>query len=575
MAIQHKHSVTGRRPSLRVPASRKPVDRAPKRLPGILTRFAPWAMFLAFSALYLATRTTYNTFDAVSYANQIAHLYVNTRDPHWLFHPHHLLFNATGYVLWRIARSIGYIGGPLVVLDIFNGVVAALGVTLFYLTLRRLMQRSNWLPAIVAAGLGLSFGYWVCATDARVNAASTTLLLGSFAILCVNFERMRLRHAMAAGLVAGLAVLYHESAGLFLLVGLTAMGVMPSRAPRAKLAAYFTVGWAAVVVIAYAVVGVFVLHLHSLSAFHAWSTEYADLGWWWSFNVVHNLRPHIYALRHAAFVEPPGKTGTFHLAADTPTGLLALYFSTLIGWFVAVYYFIVALPLLWRTHYRPILIISVVWTVVYGAFFTVWQPRYFVFWVPALVPISLILALTLAYYRSQRAGLWVNWLAGIWVAMFATVNVMSSIGPHTQPMSSPFQRIAREYKQHTNPGDIVLVSGAGDLSQLEVDIPYFADRDTYSIHSTLTHAHDNPGLAISRLRGEIRSTMASGHNVYIADDLYHLGQYGDVVEDIEEHHHGVTPADLSTLFEPWTAHVAWSSSHGPVWELTPLSTARH
>jgi len=34
----------------------------------------PAAVFLVFSILYCATGTSYNTFDAVSYSNQIAHL---------------------------------------------------------------------------------------------------------------------------------------------------------------------------------------------------------------------------------------------------------------------------------------------------------------------------------------------------------------------------------------------------------------------------------------------------------------------------------------------------------------------
>lgn len=525
-------------------------------------------VFLVFSIVYLATRTTYNTFDAVSYSNQIAHLYVRTGDPHWLFHPHHLLFNATGYVLWKIARACGYVGGPLMVLETFNAVVGALGIALFYLTLRRLMQRSNWLPIIVSTGLALSFGYWICATDARVNQASTMLLLASFAVLCAHFEQARLRHAGWAGLLAGLAVLYHESAGLFLFVGLSALAVMPSKAPRLRLALTFVAAWAAVVAAGYLTVGCLVLHLTSPAAFHQWSSEYAELGWWWNFNIGHNIRLDGYALRHAAFVEPPGKQGTFHLAADTPTGLTALYFATLAGWGVAVYYFVAALPLLWRTHYRPILIMSVVWIALYAAFFTVWSPGYFVFWVPALIPVSLILALTMAHYRSGRVGVLVNWLVALWIVMYATVNVMSSIGVHLPPASSPFRRIAMEYKAHTHPGDIVLMAGDGDLDQLEVYIPYFADRQAFSAHTALTRAHDDSAAAIASLQGSIRSTLAAGHDVYIVDDLYSMNGYPSVVKGLQKHHPGFTPDSLLPLFAPWNATVAWTSSHGRVWKLS-------
>src|SRR3569833_939563 len=155
MAILHKSSTA------RTVRKKKASDAASSRL-----GFMPLVFFLVFSALYCATRTAYNTFDAVSYSNQVAHLYPRTGDPHWLFHPHHLLFTLTGYVLWTLARACGCHGGPLIVIETFNAIVGALVIALFFVFLRRLMQRSIWLPFIVSTGLGLSFGYWICSTGA-------------------------------------------------------------------------------------------------------------------------------------------------------------------------------------------------------------------------------------------------------------------------------------------------------------------------------------------------------------------------------------------------------------------------
>ncbi len=100
-------------------------------------------IFWGTLGVYWNTRTEANTFDAVSYANQIAHLYPRTGQVHWLFHPHHLLFNAVGYVLWRTAHLLGYAGGSLVVLQSLNAVLGAAGVAVMYVTLRLLLQRSR------------------------------------------------------------------------------------------------------------------------------------------------------------------------------------------------------------------------------------------------------------------------------------------------------------------------------------------------------------------------------------------------------------------------------------------------
>ena len=140
--------------------------------------------------------------------------------------------------------------------------------------------------------------------------------------------------------------------------------------------------------------------------------SYAELGWWWSFNIPHNLR---LDLTPSATPRSPSRRasrGRSPLARRLPLDVRLLYFGALAGWLVAVYAFFAALPLLWRSHHRRILIVCVVWTVLYAAFFTVWSPGYFVFWVPVLVPTGLLLALGMSHYRAGRSGVLVNWLVG-------------------------------------------------------------------------------------------------------------------------------------------------------------------
>ena len=532
-------------------------------------------LFMVSCTLYWVTRTYYNTFDAVSYANQIGRVYEATRDRHWLFHPHHLLFNILNYGLWRLARVFGYVGGPLVVMESVNATLGALGVAVFYLTLRRLIQRSHGLPILVASGLALSFGYWVCATDGRVNMPSMTCLLLAFWMLCRMLDEGSPRRAAAVGALAGLAVLFHESTGLFVLVGLAGVILadinplllpQPARRLRVQMLLAYGGAWAATVGLPYLLVGTLGLHLRSLADFRHWISSYAELGWWWSFNIPHNLRLDLYALRHAAFAEPPGKQGTFSLARRLPLDVRLPYFAALAGWLVAVYGFFGALPLLWRSHHRRIMIVCVLWTLLYAAFFTVWSPGYFVFWVPVLVPTGLLLALGMSHYRSGRSGLLVNWLVGVWIALYAVVNWNNSIGPHLLPDASPFGRIAADVKGHTVSGDMILLAGAGNNGQCEVFIPYFADRDVISLHTLLTRAHNDKAAALGVAQGQMAQTWASGHTVYALDELWHGTQAWSA---LAKRHPGVIPADL----QGWAARAtqpAWTDLHGrPVWRLVP------
>jgi hypothetical protein len=543
-------------------------------------------LFFATLTVYWATRTQANAFDAVSYANQIAHLYPRTGDARWLFHPHHLLFNALGYVLWRAARAVGYAGGSLVVLQSLNATLGAGGVAVFYLTLRRLLQRSRWLPLLISLGLAFSFGYWLCAADGRVNMPSLFLMLCAFAVLCRTMQTPQPRLAAAVGALAGAAALFHESAGLFVVVGLAGVLLaeddsllLPAamRLRRRRMALAYLAAWAATVGLPYLSVGVLVLHLHSVAAFRHWANEYAELGWWWNFHILTNLGLDAKAFLHAAIADLPGRQGTLRVGRHIPVALKSLYYATLIGWLGVVYAFLAALPLLWRSHNRRMVIVCVLWSVVYAAFFTVWNPGYFVFWVPVLVPTAVMLALALAHYRARRGGLAANWLLGGWIALYAVLNAQAGFLPHLAPNSDPFRRIAADVRAHTQAGDVVVVAGAGYGGTCEVALPYFADRDVVSLHGLLTRSRNDKAAALfgpGGAQAQINAALAAGHAVYALDEVIPAGvnlgrAHNQLTLNALAKDHHLTQADLKTLLSAYTLTPAWHSPRGPVWRLTP------
>ena len=533
-----------------------------------------FGLFLAVLFVYFLTRTHYNTFDAVSYANQIEHLYPRTHDAHWLFHPHHLLFNATAYVFWSAFYQTGYRGGALRVVQDLNIIWGAAGIALYYLILRKFLQRSRLLAMLLAVTLSVCFGYWISATDARVNMPSTTLLIAAFYVLCLHLKAPSYKFAVLVGFLAGLAVLYHESAGIFLpvgLIGLLLPGPDGSRNTKAKQFALVYVGvWAATVAVPYLAVAVIALHLHSWHEFRHWMTSYSELGWWWSFDVLHNIRLDGYALRRAAFVEPGGIPGTFSLAKGTPLGISLLYFATLAGWFAAACAVVGAVSLIKHKPYARIIPIVLVWSALYAVFFTFWSPGYFIFWVPALVPIGLMAALCFEHYRDKRGLRALNTVVGIWIVLIAAVNLESSIIPHLRQSSDPFQRIADNVAAHTKTGDIVVVMGAGNAAQCEVDIPYFADRDVVSLHGILTRQHNNAPNSIAIAQNEIDTAISQGHSVYALDEVWN-----DPVAlmSLEHHHPGWNSGDITTLFQPYTMTHAWRGPHGVVWKVLPVAAS--
>ena len=519
-----------------------------------------WLLFFGALAVYLLTRTHLNTFDAVAYANQIG-LAQETGKLRPLFHPHHLLFNALGFAVWRTARWTGFTGGPLVVNQTMNAVLGAWGVGLFYAMLRRLQPVGSG-PVALAIGLAGSFGWWICATDGRVNVPSSVLMLAAFSVLVSLRERPRLGQSALVGGLAGMAVLFHESAGLFGFVG--AAGIVMATAGRQRVGLLLAYGaaWAGTVVLAYGTVGVWALHLHSLFGFKHWMNAYAERGWWWDFHIVHNLRLDLFGLRHAVFAEPLGRAAL----AETPLqplgtaaiGLLWLgYGLSLLGIGAYGLAILAALPRLRKSAEWPVAFVCLVWTGLYAAFFTVWCPGAFVFWVPVLVPLGTLLLLAKPSPR----------LLGVWVGVFVLLNFLAGILPYLKPVNGISQRVAFDIKAHTPPRSLIVVSGVGEDAQGEVDIPYFANRPILSLHGLLAHSGTLPKAQIA-LDKSLVGAFGAGRQVYVLDEIW---TRRDSVAGLTRQSPGVTGTDLQALFAGYKLVPAWTGPRGQVWRVRSYS----
>ncbi len=516
-----------------------------------------WLLFFGTLAVYLLTRTHLNTFDAVAYANQIG-LAAETGKLRPLFHPHHLLFNALGFGAWRLARFAGFTGGPLVVNQSLNAVLGAWGIALFYALLRRL-QPAGGAPLALALGLAGSFGWWICATDGRVNMPSSVLMLAAF------YELLRLRvrpawsQAARVGLLAGTAALFHESAGLFGLVGLVGVALVAPGRKRVHLAAAYVMVWIGAAAGAYALVGLLALHLHSPGAFKHWMNAYAERGWWWDFHVLHNLRLDLFGMRHALFDQPLGRAAL----AETPlrpfgTAALALlwamYGVSLSGITAAAWGILASLPKLRRSADWPIAATCLIWVLLYAAFFTVWCPGAFVFWVPVLVPLGTLLLLARPAPR----------LACVWAGVFVLLNFFAGILPYLKPVAGLSQRVAFDVKAHAPPRSLFIVSGVGDDAQCEVDIPYFANRPVLSLHGLLAHSADMTAAQVS-LDKSLAGAFGAHRQVYVLGEVWTAS---DCVKGLQRQVPGLDSPRLRSLFGSYTLVPAWTGPRGQVWRVS-------
>jgi hypothetical protein len=151
--------------------------------------------------LYLATAPGVVNSDGLGYLKLLPH---NFAAGHLLYMP--LLRLAT-----RLLGGDGLEAGRMC-----NALLGASGVVLFFGIVRRVTGDAGLLAAdarfaatVAAAGLALSYGYWVQASDVEAYAAAMVALLTTVRFALAYQRRPSLPRAIFVGIALGVAVLFH------------------------------------------------------------------------------------------------------------------------------------------------------------------------------------------------------------------------------------------------------------------------------------------------------------------------------------------------------------------------------
>jgi len=161
-----------------------------------------WGVPFFFLLLYVLFPTNNSTVDGWGYAEEIKYGYN-------LFRPHHLLYNALGYVFIKGIQFIGFYPDVLWALKMLNA-LSAFGILLI---LRKilckmgvsLIDQNLWMFFV-----GSSFGFWRFATENEVYLIPILLsLAASFYFWLFIHEHKRIQ-LICSSLFASLACLFHQ-----------------------------------------------------------------------------------------------------------------------------------------------------------------------------------------------------------------------------------------------------------------------------------------------------------------------------------------------------------------------------
>lgn len=533
-----------------------------------------------FSCLYLATRTTDYSSDALEIASNIIG-FRHTHDRSLLLKPEYLLYQPLGLAVWRTALEMGYVGGIVPVLQAINAIFGGIGLGALCLMLRLILAKNRAIGQLIPAALGLSFGYWMLASDAGAQMPALAFSLAALTLLLRSILLPTTSRLLIAGLATGAGCLFHAVGLLLLPAGVLAVCLAeyaqgtPSaeRMARWKGAIIYFASATLPPLFVLLLVGRFTVGLHGAQAWRRWFEEGVPSSWWWSGHPLDNVRLDLYAFRRALFVEAGGKTGTFHLHGSQTLLHAALYWIALAAWFVAVYAILSATAFLLRSHYRPYLLVLLVYGGCTAALFTFISPGDFLNWIPVVIASAVVTAISSSYYYRRRRGGPI-WMVGLlaWIVIFASSNYDQSIQAHQNLDSNTWYHQSSVIRRHTSPGDLLIVSGFGDDVRTEQYVGYFAHRTVFSLRGSLSAHQGDIRLTSLDLRGSIARAISTGHHAYALGTIW---SDADVRARLLSDYNISAP---QTLFTGLQRAAAWQEASGDgtatesVWKLLPIAT---
>ena len=533
---------------------------------------------VAFICVYIATRTSDYSSDALEIASNI----IGFRHSHnrsLLLKPEYLLYQPLGLAVWRACLEMGYVGGVLPVLQVINAIAGGLGLGTLSVLLRTILAKNRAISILIPAALGLSFGYWMIATDAGAEMPALAFAIVALSFLLRSILLPQPRRIALAGLATSAGCLLHVSSLTLLPAAVLAvlLAEYTQGSPRAeRIARWKSVGiylGASVVptIVILLLVGGMTLSLRGAGSWRQWFVQGVPSSWWWSWHPGDNVRLDVYAFRRALFVELGGKSGTFHLGGAGSLVHAALYWAALATWFVAVYAILSATAFLLRSHYRPYLLVLLLYGACTAVLFTFISPGDFINWIPVVLTSAVLTAISSSYYyRRRRGGL--GWMIGLffWIFIFSISNYSLYIKSHRTLNSNTWYHQAVAIRRHTSAGDLLVVSGFGDDVRTEQYVEYFAHRTVFSLRSSLSAHHGSVLLTSLDLRGAIANAILSGHHAYALGTIW---SDADVRTRLLADYNINAP---QTVFSGLQRAAAWQEPSGngtaleSVWKLLPV-----
>ena len=436
-----------------------PRPRAPSRLVGALGA-------VGVVALLLSLRAAEQSPDALDYA-------LAARSGVGLFHPHHLLFSPLVRGVLALLAPFGR-GGDAVLAGQLHNVAWAVAALWALRALVRGATGSARLADGAALGLLFTRGFWVYATQVEVYLpALGCLALATWLVARDGSGRPGPGVMLAAGLLFGLAVLYHQTSVLY--VAPLAVFCVAARGRAGwRVAGTITALAGALALIAY--VGAWLASGGGRTGpgFARWTLGYAlePVPAWGSF--AHVGATGIGALLRSQAANVAGVPDRF---VPVVVPLFGVGLLGLAGWHVGA---------LGRgAGARPLRLGALAWLAVHLAFFLWWLPTDTDFFVVSLLPLAILVALAaadLAELLTAPGRLALGVGGAVALAVLAAGNLLATVAP-LRASRGPDYAVAARLAAAAPPGCVI-----GTRFGVHENLRYHFDRAAIDLDLPLLNA---------------------------------------------------------------------------------------
>jgi len=470
-------------------------------------------------------------FDGLMYA-----AIVEAKDAGWenrLAWANHFSFNYYGHFFWKIFQYIGLKTDGYTSLQIMNSFFAALTVGIFFLFLKKLVEKT-YIAVIFSFLLAFSYAFWYRAVDAQVYPPSVFWLLVSF-ILIWSFTRHRSGLKLFLfSVTTGISILAHQGNIFFIPAGIA--GIFIAGGKKIKNLFIFLIVTGVIVAVPYLNV-----LIHQEKTLIDMNTGQVAINRTTIKNSFNWLRGNAGSYSPDKYVNVYWQPQIRHLITDLKTMVWSVWFakgsyygygfpsasgriwmrvSKIIFIFLAVFLFFRGKIYF---KYKSLVLITASWFISYMLFVSWFNPGNPDYWYQHCIPWLAVIACSLAeLLKDGTASLILKkTVFGLFlcsIIIIPPVNFFDSIYPISKVENNDNYLKSLWIKSNVKPGGYIVISGIGWSNPQKVYIPAFAGIKPISFDLLFVFYPKDQGLAI--LKNQLEFLMGQGTNVYALSEIF-------------------------------------------------------